>query len=271
MTAPFNIFEAPFLDARDWTRTTNNELGIYAIETTQRAIPGQRRITLDGRVFKYGFAKTALLGGYGAANYFPVNKHIACTTLPVAITAGDVNCTVTFGSTIGYANTGFAKDELAGGYIVVGHGSEATVQNRLILGNDVMSATGATAKIYVSAPFSNSLTTSASAEVYPNPYAYLGKGALEYNAFMGVAAMNTTILNYGWIQTWGPCWVVPGGGDTTPGNTVNDRTAFFVGDGSVNFGTALTVETGYQVAGFCIDTTSSAVSAMPLIMLQISI
>ncbi len=78
----------------------------------------------------------------------------------------------------------------------------------------------------------------------------------------------TTGYNF-WGQTEGPCWVVPGGADATPGDTANDRTAYFVGDGSVNFGTSLVVESGYQKAGYCIDPTVSGTSAMPLVFLQL--
>jgi hypothetical protein len=242
---------------------------LYKQSLDQRFRFGKRVMTFDGRVFRYGRSKTATYAGYGAANYFPVSKHITYAALPVAIAAGDMYCTVTYPSSAGYASTGFAEDELVGGYIVVGNNT-TSVENRVIVANDAMSATTSTARIWVDGPFETANSVSNGAELYPNPYAYLGKGALEYNAFMGVPAINTTILYCSFMQTWGPCWVVPGGGDTTPGNTVNDRSAYFVGDGSVNFGTSLTLETGYQLAGFCIDTTSSAVSAMPLIMLQIT-
>jgi hypothetical protein len=231
---------------------------------------GKRIMTFDGRVFKYGQAKTALVAGYGAACYFPVSKHITYAVLPVAITAGDIFATVTYPSSCGYASTGFAKDELVGGYIVVGHNTALTTETRVIIGNDAIGATTATAKIYVDGAFQQTNSTSNGAEVYPNPYAYLGKGSLDYNAFMGVPAINLASGYNGFIQTAGPCWCVPGGADSAFGSSADDRTAYFVGDGSVNSSKALTIANGYQRAGFIIDTTSSSVTAMPLIMLQIS-
>jgi hypothetical protein len=86
---------------------------------------------------------------------------------------------------------------------------------------------------------------------------------------MGVPLVNCPSGYYGWFQTKGRAWLCPGGVDATPGNTVNDRTAFFVGDGSVNFGTSLTLETGYQMAGYCVDTTAGPVSALPCIQLML--
>ncbi len=69
----------------------------------------------------------------------------------------------------------------------------------------------------------------------------------------------------------GPCWCTPGGADSTPGDSANDRSVVFVGDGSVNGVTAITLENGYQVAGFIIDPTEVGTGCMPLVMLQISI
>jgi hypothetical protein len=266
------INEPALLDQYRYTGVTEavpSFQGTHQQSATQRYAYGSRFITSDGRVFKYGHAKTALLGGFGAANYFPVNKHITYAVIPTAAAVGDTKLKVTFPSSCGYASTGFAADELTGGFIVVGHNS-ANVENFIITGNDVMAATTSTAYIQLGQPVGIAHPVTDGAEAYPNPYAYLGEGALEFNAFLGVPARNVTIANDAWIQTWGPAWVCPGGGDTTPGNTANDRLAYFVGDGSVNFGYALTEESGYQFAGFCLDTTSTGVSAMPLIFLQIS-
>ena len=253
------------------TETDGRPVGnnLYKQSATQLFRYGKRVMTWDGRVFRYGGSKTALYAGYGAANYFTVSKHVAYAALPTAIAVGQEWADVTVGASNGYGSGGYSEDELVGGYIVVGHNT-TSVENRVIIKNNYMSASGGTMRVWVDGAFETANSTSNGAELYPNPYRYLGKGSLEYNAFMGVPAINFTSTYNGFIQTWGPCWVVPGGGDTSPGDTANDRTAFFVGDGSVNFGTSLTVETGYQLAGFCIDTTGSGTSALPLIMLQIT-
>jgi hypothetical protein len=245
--------------------------GTHQQSATQRYAAGSRFLTADGRVFKYGYARTALLGGYGSPNYFPVSKHITYAVLPVAMAVGDTKAKVTFPSSCGYASTGFAADELVGGTIVVGHNA-ANVENFQITGNDLIGSQTSTAYIQLSQPVGVAHPVTDGAEAYPNPYAYLGRsGGDDHNAFMGVPARNISSGYWAWTQTWGPALVCPGGGDPTPGENPDDRTAYFVGDGSVNFGKALTVENGYQVAGFCIDTTSVAVSAMPLVCLQISL
>ena len=243
--------------------------GIYMEETTQRFVCGQRLITVDGRVFKYGKSITALLSGFGAANGGVFNIG---AVIPAAAAAGDTKVYATIASNDGQASDGvIAKDELAGGYWVSGHG-ESKVSNRLILRNTAVASGGGTATVWLDGPLDEAMTVSSSyVEIVLNPYRYLSKGSLDYHGFMGVPAVNVTSGSYAWIQTWGPCWVTPGGNDSVPGNSACDRTVVFVGDGSVNGVTAITLENGYQVAGFIIDQTASGTGGLPLVMLQISI
>jgi len=249
-------------------RPVDNNL--YKQSATQLFRCGKRIMTWDGRVFRYGGSKTALLAGFGAANYFTVSLHVGFAVVPTAIAAGQDWADVTVAASMGYGTAGFLEDELVGGYVVFGHGTEK-VQNRCIVKNQAMSNVGGTMRIWLDGPIETAQTVTVDgAELYPNPYKYLGKGNLEYNAFMGVPAINVTSTYWAFMQTWGPCWVTPGGADTSPGDTANDRVAIWVGDGSVNFVYNSTLENGYQVAGFCIDTTANGTSALPLIMLQIT-
>jgi hypothetical protein len=244
----------------------------YLTESAQRFLCGQRCIDDDGRVFKYAYSREVIKPAYGAFNLFPVSKHITYAVLPAVTVAGQKKFLVTFPSTCGYANVGFAANELTGGYIVIGNNTATTTENRRISDNAVMGATTSTAYVTVDQPLFIAHAVTDGVEAYPNPYKYIGNtSSSSYAAVMGVPTSVSTASKWIWLQTWGPCWVTPGGADASPGDTASDRTAYFVGDGSVNFGTSLTVETGYQLAGFCIDTTASGTSAMPLIMLQISI
>jgi len=241
-------------------------MGLYVIETAQRFVFGQRLLTVDGRVFKYGHAIGDLLAGFGAANIAPQNLMDNPT-----VVVGDRTIAFTVESTMGYAAGGLiAKDELIGGYLVIGHGT-SKVQNFMITGNTACQATS-DADTIVELDHPITIAGTLFSEIVLNPYRYLSKGSLEYNAFMCVPAMNCAATYNFWGQTWGPCWVTPGGGDTTPGSTVDDRTAFFVGDGTVNFGNVIvSAARGHQQAGFAIETTSGSLTALPLLMLQISI
>lgn len=108
-------------------------------------------------------------------------------------------------------------------------------------------------------------------EVLPNSYGDL-RGALLANekvSHAGIPGTEVAVNEYFWVQTWGPCWVIPGGGSPNGvGVGVNERTVVFVGDGSVNAVTDILLETGFQVAGFIIQNDSSG-AGPPLVMLQI--
>jgi len=246
-------------------------MGLYVIETAQRFVYGQRLLTVDGRVFKYCNSLGTLLSGFGAANIAPYN---IAAVLPAACAVGDTKVLVTIASTDGYAANGaVAENELVGAYFIAGNG-ESLVQNRMIIANTAVAATGGTITVTLDGGIANVMTKSSSyCEIILNPYRYLSKGAYQYQAFMCVPALNAGSGYKFWGQTWGPCWVTPGGGDTTPGSSINDRSAFFVGDGSVNFGTYIlgSALRGHQYAGFAIEQTSASLTACPLLMLQISI
>jgi hypothetical protein len=240
---------------------------IYNIDTVQKWTLGKRVVTADGRVFRYGYAHAACLAGYGAFNTAGYDAThgigFAGETVHLAAAAG--------ASTVVVHIAGVAANDWAGGYIVIGHGSTATTQQRRILSNTATDSTTGHVVITLDAPLRLALTAASEfIEVFANPYSHLESAGGDYASVMGVAACTLAAGEYGWFQTWGPCWCCPGGGDTTPQDSVNDRCMYFVGDGSTNGGTQLTLEKGYQLAGFVIDMTGSGVTSSPLVMLQIS-
>ena len=139
------------------------------------------------------------------------------------------------------------------------------------MGNTAIAAsTTGTIIIEVDYPFALTHTTGFN-ELPLNPYGYLAMTDPGIASVMGVPTITATTGQMLWIQTWGLCWCVPGGADTTPGDTQNDREVVFVGDGSVNGAATATLENGYQHAGFITDSTEDSTGAMPMVMLQISI
>lgn len=265
----------PFSDssqAKDFTSTAL-DLSLGSVTTTQKYLYGTRYITWDGRVFKYSHSVGTLYAGYGAANIlFGTTSQLINSVTPAAYAANDTKILVTVASTEGYAGDGVvAENELAGGYIVFGHGSATTTESHMIMHNTAVASGGGATWVTLDYPVIVAHAAGVACECPGNPYRYLSKGNYEYNAFMCVPITAASSGYDFWGQTWGPCWCVPGGSDSSPGDTANDRTAYFVGDGSVNFGYSLTVESGYQKAGFCMDCTESGTSAMPLVCLQISI
>ena len=270
-TLPFNPIIWPAVP-HDFTG--DNNLGYAAIETTQRYIWGTRGITWDGRVFKYGRSKsTTLYAGRCAKNggQADVSSLINSNTT-IAIVAGDRSTLVTVGATEGYGAGGeVAKDEFAGGFIVIGHGGATTTETRAILGNTAIAAGGGTTTIWVDTPWAHA-HAAGFMELVLNPYAYLIRET-EVCSAMGVPVRGATASGQNlWIQSWGPCWMTPGGADGSPGNSADDRSLYCVGDGSVNAGTVIDAAArGHQCVGFIIDSTEVGTGCMPLCMLQISI
>ena len=254
--------------------TGDNNLGYYTAETTQRYVSGTRGMTWDGKVFKYGRSKETLVPGFGCINGAQSDvSDLPNSNTTIAIAAGDTTTVLTLASTEGYDTTSLlAEDELAGGQFVIGHGASGTGETRTIVANTAVAAGGGTSIITVDAPWALAHAAGFS-ETVLNPYHYIWL-AYTSNGFasvMGMPNVAATTGQFFWMQTWGPCWCTPGGGDSTPGDSENDRSVYFVGDGSVNAGAALTLESGSQYAGWIIDGTESGTGCMPMVMLQLSI
>ena len=266
---PFNPINWP-ASPRDLTGS--NCLGYYTTETTQRYVWGTRGLTWDGKVFRYGRAKGTLYAGYGAGNSATIDvSDLLNTNHTATIAVGDreVLFTVTSGAT--FDGGAIAEDELVGAQYVVGHGGAATTEQRTVIGNTAIAAsTTGTITIEVDYPFALEHTTGFN-ELPLNPYGYLVKPVAHIMSVMGVPNITATTGQMLWIQTWGLCWCVPGGADTTPGDTQADRMVYFVGDGAVNGAATVTVEEGWQIAGFITDSTEGSTGTMPMVMLQLSI
>lgn len=246
--------------------------GLYNESADQLFWYGKRKMTSDGRGFRYSGSKTALLSSYGAANYTTVATQNGAV-LPFATTAGASVIRITIANTNGYGGGAIAQDELVGGYIEIQEGAASAI-TRMITANDYVATAGGVIHVTLDGPLVAAYSVSAWADMILNPYRYLGKGSLDYNAFMGVPTINRTSGYNGWVQTRGPCYVVAGGADSAPGNSAYDRTVYFVGDGTVNAGVSLSggslaSEVPYQRAGFIIDSTASGTGAVPLVMLQL--
>ena len=78
---------------------------------------------------------------------------------------------------------------------------------------------------------------------------------------VGVALVDIPLDNYAWIQTWGPCLVVPNG---AIGDVAGDRTVVFQNDGAIVMRDALGVQ--FQAAGIVASRTSGALSSNWIIL-----
>lgn len=266
---PFNPIIWPAVP-HDYTGDYN--LGYYATEATQRYVWGTRGMTWDGSVYRYSRAKDTLHAGRGAWNSANIDESdMLDTNHTQTIEIGDTSVLFTVTTPDTWNAEAIAEDELAGAKYVVGHGAGATTETRTVIGNDAIAAsTTGTIMIYVDAPFAIKHTTGFN-ELPVNPYAYLWGPVNHSELIASVMGIPNVIAITGqnlWIQTWGLCFITPGGADSDIGSTVADRTVVFAGDGSVNGADILTARS-YQSAGFITD--ASQTGSMPMVMLQISI
>jgi len=225
----------------------------------------------DGRVFRLGkVGSLTVLTNYGAAYEKKVNAYaVAPAQGTDAGAVGDSKISMTVASPFGALGTGvIAKDELRGGYVVIGHNTD-NPQTRGIIGNPALAVAGILT-VDLDAPLVTAVTVGTTGiEAMGNPYGQLINtgGAGEYMAFLGIPAVGATAGQYFWLQTWGPVWIVSDGNTC---NSIGDRTIYFMSNGSVKSGNDVTIESGYQMAGFAMDRSGLAASNSPMVMLQIS-
>lgn len=251
------IFTYPFRPL-DWAATPQDKsgdnadvpsLGVYAVETTKRYIPGTRKITWDGRVFKYAYAISAVVPYHGChAGEAGALSYTAC---PSAVSAGQRYAIATLASR--------TEDDLAGGYFVLYHSTIDNTTQYGIVGNEATS--GTTTRIYLDAPTAYASTTSFAHEVYENPYRECSHTTSGTLAILGVPMMNAS-SEYFWMQTWGPCLV--SGGEAL--DTAVDCRVVKWGSNNVLFDDA--TKTAGQIAGYQLQGDND--NAGPLIMLMCS-
>ncbi len=252
--------------------TGDNQLGYYTAETTQRYVWGTRGITWDGKIFKYARSKDTMKPGYGAMNSATIDiSDFLDSNHPDTIKVGDRSIQFTVTSTATFDGGAIAEDELVGAQYVTGHGSNTTLEQRTVVGNTgIAASTTGNITVDVDYPFAIEHATGFN-ELPLNPYGYLSHTDPGIGSVMGMPNRVATTGQMLWIQTWGLCWITPGGADATPGDEQNDREVVFVGDHTVNGANTATLENGYQHAGFITDSTESGTGTMPMVMLQISV
>lgn len=213
---------------------------------------GDRVVLPDGRVFRYAYTSATVQSYHGAAS--SLDKALGYEVAAVTQAIGDRTVTIT--------ETGFTKDQLRGGYIVI-YGASDAAQNRGIVGNDVSGST--TTKIYLDAPLTVVVTAASTGiEMFYNPYSSIEDSNTEYSPIMGLPAVSAAASTYVWIQTWGPC--VISGGENVGAPAANARTLMFGGGNGALYKNATLPYA--QIAGFIMTKGTAAYG--PLIMLQIS-
>lgn len=163
---------------------------------------------------------------------------------------------------------GVAEDDYKYGHLIIGHHSDLVVQNRGIIAN---TATGAISsgkvRFYLDIPLwvGTTLNTT-SIEGWKCPYGAVEWAGVdyEYTSVLGVPMVSTAqgALNgqFFWSQTWGLCWVAPGGGAL--GGEASERSAAFDGQGQLAVLDEEIATKSRQIAGYLIEKTKDTYSSV---------
>lgn len=242
---------------------------LYVASAIKNCSLGTRRITWDGRVFRYAKAGANLVDmkhGVKGFNKLVTEKAAICS----AAAKDAKTLVVTFNGDFWDAALGV--DELYGGYISLYRNTDR--QQRLIVGNTAVKASGGECTLTLNDALTVAIEASDECEILANPYSDVRNTPDVSSSVLGMPAVLATEDQYFWIQSWGTHRITPSGGEL--GQHAGERQFVFTADGSVR---ALRdeindAEPGYsqQLAGFLIERTVDGTEgcAAPFIMLQIS-
>jgi len=240
---------------------------------TQNCVIGTRRVTWDGKVYKYSHA-----GGDCSNELLAYSDHRLQALNWSAVVSGALGATtivVTVGGSDGDGSGNIAENYLAGGEILISN--EATFGSIClsIISNTVVSGGGAmTLVVGTALPFL--LTTSHKVEAIGSPYRQLHAVVncpADASMIGRPTVKATAALPYHWEQTWGPCWITPNNGFNTVdvGNSAyNSQVVVY--NGTIGTHDDAVAQTNYQQhIGFVISRTQAGTTqGAPFIMLQIS-
>lgn len=246
-----------------------SEQGIYEASDTQNYVLGTRRMTPDGRAFRYARCGATLTRmNSGLKNHSQlVTQKTGAGEGAAATAKGLKNVVITFNSN--FWDTKLAVDELRGGYISFYRSTDR--QQRMIVGNTAIAAAG---NDDITITLKDALTVALEAndpvEILPNPYYDIRWENELWSSVMGMPTVMATVGQFFWIQTWGPIRITPVGAELGTGQ--DERLFVFAANGGLRSVDAMDgLDNSEQIAGFVIERTNNgAGSAAPFIMLQIS-
>lgn len=243
--------------------------GLYVASTVKNCRLGTRRITWDGRVFRYAKASNIVVVRQFGLKFYNrmadgISDNLAAESLAGATTI-----------TIPAANV--AANDYADGYVVI----HATAERmfRRVVSNTATSAGNIT--LTLDGALTSDAALATYTEIMKNPYGNValcagpsgGHAGQGFSSVAGVPVCLTTVENsYLWIQTWGPTWINPHG-DAGSGVDQCERKLVFDAEGSVcvadevSHGGITGTDGDEQVAGFIIERVAGG---PPFVMLQIS-
>jgi len=255
---------------------------IHAISATKNCRVGTRRVTWDGKVYRYTKAGATLKTTFmcSTTNRFQELGYAAVTT---GADAAGTSIIVTVGTGDGDGNGKIDLNALADGILCVDMGQvNADALYQLGIVSNTATSTGGPMTIVVDEPFPLAVTDSMYVEAMMSSYSGLTNTGLSVTHvdYVGLPQRaQTAEIPYGWILTWGPCWITPA--NDMPGVTYNPGAGTYHGaqlvawpdasGGSVAIHEDITGYTAYQQhVGFVISWAQAGTQGAPFMMLQIS-
>jgi len=241
--------------------------GINEVSATQNYLIGTRRVTPDGRVYRYSKSSGACWAGRGNKFILDMTAGIDFTLLGDSQDVGDLE--VTFAAA---THPAFTADALLGGLLLisdqdVGADQDKQVQQRVISGNDA-SLENAACTVRFAGGLVRAVTAATYAFCMPNPYTSIAYGSSSGTSISGVPASYVSATGkYFWLQTWGPCWLAP---QDAVGKTAHSRQFVFRHDGSIDIHDPSEATAEYQQHGGFIIDNNDAANGATFVMLQIS-
>ena len=247
--------------------------GTRAASLTQVYNLGTKRVMPDGRVFRYIKAATALVPEFAACfNFETSGSAVAPAQASGAGTVG--SSTVTFTAPAGWGPNGsgiLAANDLAGGHIVIGNGTNQHPQCRLITASTALATNGGLVTVTLDEALDTVVTVGiTNIEVMMSPWLLSNGNAVnsQFVTFRGVPAVSIASGSYGWVQTQGPCWITS---DGATGKVAWDHRLLFEANGSVKSASTATSAGLQQLAGYAVDKSDSSNGNAPFIDLQLEV
>jgi len=228
-------------------------------QTATAQYPIGTRFVNGNRTYHYGYFGTAVtynttaVGNYGAFLLSWSNSY------DTAYTSGSTNKVKVDGTSDGVP----IAHALAGGYLFIWASTAiGRIQMRVVDNLAAESASPYSVELELEQNIPIDIAANTAFEVYANQYAdmrtaWAGAQSGDYMAFVGLPTTIVTAERYGWVLTWGPCFIVAAGTET--GADSYDRQLVFMSDGSVGLaGDQYNTPLSNQIAGYALNRTSSA-------------
>lgn len=242
--------------------------GTFEESATQNYRLGARRVHANGRVYHYGYFSAAVTyntvgvtntGAFdlGWSNSYDTAQPAGTRWLKVDGTSDGVPAAnaLADGTCMVWASTVIGRTQIG------------------ILSNLAAESSGDfTIAIELEEPMPVATAANTAVEVYANQYAAMksawpsGGGDGNWEAIVGMPPRMFTAEYYGWVLTWGKCFVTNSGTET--GKASNDRTMVWVSDGTViPADEAFYGQTSNQIAGYALNATSSGNADQTLMLM----